>query len=220
MGNNDFIEYGMLVTVKSANDSYLFLDGIDRDRYMSILIKMLERKQSGDALAIIAGLNNDTVKILFSKGCEEELRPLLRSIHTSYASYRRIKKCPVHFGRSVFELLEGKFCIANAVRSIRENTDYICTVFYRSEGASMQPGALMERIDILPESLTDGKLLHMAQRYKKVTSMEEFLQNAASEEKRAFAKDLKNKYNISYRQIGTILKCSHTTVYRMVNKSS
>lgn len=49
---NVIAEYGILITVRSAKDTYLFLDGIDRDRYMTILIKMLNRSQLGDAIPV------------------------------------------------------------------------------------------------------------------------------------------------------------------------
>ena len=80
---NDVAEYGILVTVRSAKDTYLFLDSTDRARYMAIFIKMLGRSAIGDARPLIAGLNSDTAQILFQNGYEEPLRVLY-----SYCSMR------------------------------------------------------------------------------------------------------------------------------------
>ena len=52
---NVIAEYGILNTVRSAKDTYLILDGIDRDRYMTILKKILNRSQIGAAIPVIAG---------------------------------------------------------------------------------------------------------------------------------------------------------------------
>lgn len=52
---NDVAEYGILVTVRSAKDTYLFLDSTDRARYMAIFIKMLGRSAIGDARAADCG---------------------------------------------------------------------------------------------------------------------------------------------------------------------
>ena len=216
---NVIAEYGILITVRSAKDTYLFLDGIDRDRYMTILIKMLNRSQRGDAIPVIAGLNNDEARILFRNGYEEPLRYLIRMIHTSFASYRKAKNCPVQFGRSSFELLDGTANVVRGIKHIRDHSDYICTVF-DSEEANCPPGTLAERIKIIPGKISAIKLLQIASTYCAVSSFEEFLQYATSEQKKEFIKELRSKYELSYREIGKILNCSGTTAHRIVNKSS
>lgn len=216
--NSQMAEYGTVIVIRASKDTYLFLDSIDRKRYISIFVKMLKKNPQKDACAIIAGFSNDFVKIIFEKGCEEDLRSLLRRVHTSYASYRRTKNCPVKFERSDIFLLETEISISEAVKKLRNESDYICTDFYNYNETDIETGFLVKK-ESMHENITDSKILYTAQRYKKVSSIEEFIEAADSSEKRAFAKTLKDGYDISYREIGNILKCSYSTIYRMVNKS-
>lgn len=215
--DNEIAEYGIYITVRSAKDTYLFLDNVDRDRYMAILIKMLKRSRPGEAYPLIAGLNNDTARILFRNGFEEPLRCLIRTVHAAYAAYRKTKNCPVQFGRSSFELLDGTADVVVAMKAIRDRSDYICTVFEDEEG-NCPPGTLAERVKIIPGKISDIALLQMACAYKRVSTLEEFLQSATLRQKREFMQELRGKYELSYREIGKILNCSGTTVHRIVNK--
>lgn len=216
--DNDIADYGIRITVRSVKDTYLFLDGIDRDRYMAVLIKMLKRSQIGEAVPIIAGLNNDTAQILFRNGYEEPLRYLVRMIHTSYASYRKAKNCPVQLRRTSFELLDGKADMVQAIKTIRDRFDYICTVFDNEEGNYLPPGTLAERIKIIPGKISDTTLLQMVRNYRNASSIEDFIRHATPEQKRELIKELRSKYELSYREIGRILNCSSATAHRILNK--
>ncbi len=121
-------EYGIIVNVKSAKDSYLFIDGIDRDRYIGSIIKMTENISSGEILPVIAGLNSNSAQIVFVGGDEEILRKLMRNVHISYSAYRKTKKCPVTFGKSSYELLDGLQEIKKAKENTRLNSDFVCYV--------------------------------------------------------------------------------------------
>lgn len=167
---NDVAEYGILVTVRSAKDTYLFLDGTDRARYMAIFIKMLGRNAIGDARPLIAGLNSDTAQILFQNGYEEPLRLLVRMMHASYASYRKAKNCPVQLARSAFDLIDGKKEVAGAVKSIRDKSDFICTIFDREGEHCPPPGTLAERIKTIPGKISGTLLLELAAAYKELPS--------------------------------------------------
>ena len=125
---NEMKDYGMLVTVKSIKDSYLFLDGIDRDRYVGCIVKMTENAFCGEILAVIVGMNSDFAKIVFVGGDEEKLRRLMRNVHISYSAYRKTKKCPVVFGKSSYELLDGIEKIKEAKEKTRLCSDFVCCV--------------------------------------------------------------------------------------------
>ena len=124
-------DYGMLVTVKSENDVFLFLDGIDRDRYISVLIKNTNDFFEDVPRPLIAGLNSNNAMIVFDGGCEENLRYIIRKVHISYSAYRRNKRCPVRFKSSTFEVIEGNSALQQVVNNIKEHSDYICTKFGR-----------------------------------------------------------------------------------------
>lgn len=121
-------DYGMIVTVKSTKDSYLFVDGIDRDRYIAGIIKMTENIPSREILPVVAGLNSDSAKIVFAGGDEETLRRLMRNVHISYSAYRKIKKCPVTFGKSSYELIDGFEEMKKAKENTRLSFDFVCYV--------------------------------------------------------------------------------------------
>jgi len=119
-------DYGVMVTVKAAKNSYLFIDGIDRDRYISSIIKKTERVSNGEIIPIIAGLNNDCARIIFMGGDEDILRKLIRSIHISYSSYRKLKNCPVAFKKTTYETVDGFAKIKEAKENIKADFDFIC----------------------------------------------------------------------------------------------
>lgn len=121
-------DYGIIVTVKSAKNSYLFVDGIDRDRYIAGIIKMTENFPSGEILPVIAGLNSDSAQIVFAGGDEETLRRLMRNVHISYSAYRKIKKCPVTFGKSLYELIDGFEEMKKAKENTRLSFEFVCYV--------------------------------------------------------------------------------------------
>lgn len=119
-------DYGIVVNVKSVKDSYLFIDGIDRDRYIGSIIKMTENISSGEIMPVIAGLNSDSAQIVFVGGDEETLRRLMRNVHISYSAYRKTKKCPITFGKSSYELIDGLEEIKKAKENTRLNSDFVC----------------------------------------------------------------------------------------------
>ena len=121
-------DYGMIVTVKSAKDSYLFLDGIDRERYVGCIVRMTKNTFFGEILPVVAGLNSDLAKIVFAGGDEEKLRRLMRNVHISYSAYRKTKKCPVVFGKSSYELLDSVEKIKEAKEKTRLCSDFVCCV--------------------------------------------------------------------------------------------
>ena len=125
-------DYGMLVTVTSENDVFLFIDGIDRDRYISELIKNTNSIPENDTCILIAGLNSNSATIVFDGGCEEKLRYVMRRVHLSYSAYRRNKKCPVRFNSSDFQLIDGSSALRDIVKNIKEKSDFICTKFGKS----------------------------------------------------------------------------------------
>ena len=214
---NDVAEYGILVTVRSAKDTYLFLDGTDRARYMAIFIKMLGRNAIGDARPLIAGLNSDTAQILFQNGYEEPLRLLVRMMHASYASYRKAKNCPVQLARSAFDLIDGKKEVAGAVKSIRDKSDFICTIFDREGEHCPPPGTLAERIKTIPGKISGTLLLELAAAYQRA-SFDELLRDATPGQLRELIQTFRNQYELSFREIGRLLNCSCTTVHRILNK--
>ena len=124
-------EFGVIVTVKSEKDAFLFLDGIDRDRYISELIKNTDEKAENAVRPLIAGLNSNSVIIVFDGGSEEKLRYIIRKVHLSYSAYRRNKKCPVRFKSSSFVLVDDALKLQKAVKTVKEESDYICTKFGR-----------------------------------------------------------------------------------------
>ena len=214
---NDVAEYGILVTVRSAKDTYLFLDGTDRARYMAIFIKMLGRNAIGDARPLIAGLNSDTAQILFQNGYEEPLRLLVRMMHASYASYRKAKNCPVQLARSAFDLIDGKKEVAGAVKSIRDKSDFICTIFDREGEHCPPPGTLAERIKTIPGKISGTLLLELAAAYQRA-SFDELLRDATPGQLRELIQTFRKQYEPSFREIGRLLNCSCTTVHRILNK--
>lgn len=127
-------DYGMLVTVTSSKDSYLFVDSIDMDRYVSTLIKMIAYDRinmdaySKEFIPLIAGMQSETAKILFSGGDEEVLRRVMRSVHISYSAYRKNKKMPVKFGKSTYELIEGIAKLKETQKMIKENCAFVCSI--------------------------------------------------------------------------------------------
>lgn len=121
-------EYGIIVRVKSAKDSYLFIDGIDRDRYIGSIIKMTGNISPGEIFPVIAGLNSDSAQIVFLGGDEEILRRLMRNVHISYSAYRKTKKCPVSFGKTSYELIDGLQAIKKAKENTKLNSEFVCYV--------------------------------------------------------------------------------------------
>lgn len=212
-------DYGILVTVKVIKNGFLFVDDIDRRRYMSTFLKMFDRILPTDAVPIVAGLNRETAYVLFKYGFEEEIRSIFKAVHTSYASYRKIKKCPVKFSRTAYELVEGRWPLINIMKAIRDESDYVCMVFNEEDGEGViEPGSLAQRIDLFPYKISEAKLFDLACEFRKVTSLEEFARRATLEQKSNFTHELRNQFNLSYRDIGKILKCSGATICRIMNK--
>ena len=126
-------DYGMLVTVTAAKDSYLFVDGIDMDRYMATLIKMFDGKKvyddsSNEVVPLSAGMKSETAQIVFRGGDEELLRRIMRSVHISYSAYRKNKKLPVKFGKSTYDIIEGITKLKETQKIIRQNSSFICCI--------------------------------------------------------------------------------------------
>ena len=201
-------EYGILVSVKAATYDYLFLDDIDRQRYILILLKMLKRNPENEAAPVVAGMTTDNIRIYFSYGYEEELRYIFRMVHAAYASYRKVKKCPIKFGKSKFELLDETRQIVNTIKDIRDNSDYVCTVFDEQDGCYPPPGTILKRIPYDVGKISEDKLLELACRFQKVSSVEEFLNHGTKQQKSEFTHELREKYDLSNKDIGNILKRS------------
>lgn len=122
-------DYGMLVIVKAKKDSFLFLDGIDQDRYISSLLKMTKKYGKENINPLFGGINNETAFLIFDGGNEDSLRDIVRKVHISYAAYRKNKKCPVRFCKSSFELLDGNDAICSAIKVLKETQGIICLKF-------------------------------------------------------------------------------------------
>ena len=178
---------------------------------------MLGRNAIGDARPLIAGLNSDTAQILFQNGYEEPLRLLVRMMHASYASYRKAKNCPVQLARSAFDLIDGKKEVAGAVKSIRDKSDFICTIFDREGEHCPPPGTLAERIKTIPGKISGTLLLELAAAYQRA-SFDELLRDATPGQLRELIQTFRKQYELSFREIGRLLNCSCTTVHRILNK--
>ena len=72
------------------------------------------------------GLKSNSAQIVFVGGDEEILRKLMRNVHISYSAYRKTKKCPVSFGKSSYELIDGFQAIKKAKENTRLNSDFVC----------------------------------------------------------------------------------------------
>ena len=212
-------DYGVLATVTSKKDTYLFIDSADRERYISILIKALRIRDAACGIPEITGLSSDTAMIFFRGGEEEPIRYLIRKVHTSYASYRRTKGCAVQFGSAAYKLIDGNADIARTIKEIRGGFDYICTSFgFRKDG--LPPGTIVECLKLCFGKISYDALLGMAMRYAGAESFSEFLMRAEQKQRACVAKDLRNIYRLTYKEIGEILSCSSTTAHRIVNNAS
>ena len=91
----------------------------------------MEIKFEEAIIPLVAGMNTNSVVIVFDGGNEENLRNIIRKVHLSYSAYRRNKKCPVHFKSSSFVIVDGVSALQKAVKAVKEQFDYTCTKFGR-----------------------------------------------------------------------------------------
>ncbi len=212
-------DYGILVRITSGKDTFLFIDGIDRERYMTTLVKALGSFREGCGEPEIAGLGDDSAEIFFRGGSEEHIRYLMRTVHASYASYRKVKGCRVYFGRTFYELLDGEAYISRAVTDLRKRYDYICTpADVSSECIIADAGDVNDKL--FSGKISERELSCIALKYAGVRTFGDFLAKADSYGRRAAAEEMKRAYDLTYKEIGYIFGCSTATAYRLVNNTS
>lgn len=200
---NDDVDYGMEIVVHAAKETSLFIDVTDIQRYVLTLNKMILGTKDILTEPIIVGFNKKIAEMVFRGGTEECFKKIIQKTHVSYSSYRRTKKFPIFFGKTEFCVLEREKTIAERVKKIRNESKFICTSF------SMKCNVVTN---------LHTKVIEYEKYISDCNSAKDFLKMADISEKKDFINYLRKCHNLSYREIGKMLDCSSTKIYRLVNK--
>lgn len=198
---NEDVDYGMEIIAYSEGENALFMDAADGERYVSTVIRMLSDTKV-NAEPLLAGLEEDKIHFVFKGGAEEYFRKLFQKVHVSYSSYRRVKKTPVFFGKTKFNILERPKYIKYAINAIKKESKYLCTSFDKE---------FVILINLHRMALSNEK-------YDNAAYVRNFVEGANDYHRRKILLYLREQRDLSYREIGELLGCSASKVYRMVNK--